>query len=253
MSNLGSFCCNICGRADFKSERGLKMHHLNSWKCKQDAQDFPWKNAPARHGRLPNSDGAQPPAKRTRLHVQNAKVPNPEPREQAKHEIPIEMVAGGSDDDDPQPPFPLLFGNEYCGPCEENVAIAEDETLKQFREYCAFQRENTMPFQKKMRDAILLMELLREKGATLDTYEAVMLWHFRVTGELKPNEGLAQASQFVSRNKIMQYLAKRYNRNPNYYDVAHIKLPYSRADINKITHSAKSLVVELLTDPRFQD
>jgi hypothetical protein len=110
-----------------------------------------------------------------------------------------------------------------------------------------------MPFQKKMRDAILLMELLQEKGATLDTYEAVMLWHFRVTGELKPNEGLAQASQFVSRNKIMQYLAKRYNRNPNYYDLARIKLPYSRANINIITHSAKSSVLELLTDPRFQD
>lgn len=127
--------------------------------------------------------------------------------------------------------------------------------LIQFRKYVRTVRDDMLPFTKHEVASIELMDTLRKKKATLDTYEAVFEWHLRQTGKLPEWSPLETGTNdYHSRFAMIKRLASRYNVNPKeLFKQRKIILPSSGAKINLIYHDARDLFVDLLTDPRHSD
>ena len=133
------------------------------------------------------------------------------------------------------------------------------EALAKFKAHVANVRDNMVPFDKDEIAVIELMDILRRKKATLDTYPSIWEWH---TAKMPPGH----KPPFISRKKIINKLTKRYNF-PTKTVVKHGKerkeielvkkkpiiLPSSGAKVDIIYHDARDQVVSLLTDPRFGD
>ena len=98
------------------------------------------------------------------------------------------------------------------------------------------------------------MDTLCRKKAPLDTYDAIMEWHFRETGVLQGNEKLGDTKDYLSRKVLLPRLAARYNKDPeNLVLVKEIVLPSSRSKVKIVWQDARDCVVWLLTDPRLKD
>ena len=52
---------------------------------------------------------------------------------------------------------------------------------------------------------------MRATAASLETYDRIMEWHFRVTGHLQDPYKLSDVSGYVSRDALFKKLRKRYN------------------------------------------
>ena len=88
--------------------------------------------------------------------------------------------------------------------------------------------------------AIKLMDTLRRKKAPLDTYDAIMEWHFRETGVLQGNEKLGDTKDYLSRKVLLPKLAARYNKDPkNLVLVKEIVLPSSRSKVKIVWQDAR--------------
>jgi len=72
------------------------------------------------------------------------------------------------------------------------------------------------PFDQYQRHAIELLSLLRTTKASLDTYESIMTWHMKCTGEIHSHEKASDSSNFISRDTLLELLKKRYNRDKGY-------------------------------------
>ena len=278
MGTLGSimtsrqlFVCEYCGKKDIKSEKGLRQHQQFNLDCAKQKNALLAKllgiKGSTRVLRTPKSTVSLP-----KNNVQNSNVdtadgnecvedPMPLPDDDAYHvqmlfEEALEDLddSTGSDggsisDDDSE----SGVDDSESGVDEEPQAGCSREALDDFRAYVAHAERHFMPFTRHERAAISLMDTLRKKKATLDTYDAVMMWHYRETGKLGKRQGLGKAKDFIPRKKLMKKLAKRYNVNPNFIHQAPLTLPSSKTKVNVIWNHARDCVVSLLTDPRFSD
>ena len=133
---------------------------------------------------------------------------------------------------------------------EINTTIIAD-----WRTYCAeAPRRFIENFTKPMETALKLMVELRKTKASLNTYETVMDWHFRSIGQLQDNQKLGEHLDYISRDKVFNYLRKRYNftKEKRHY-IEEIRLPHSRARVKMVLNDPQWVIQSLLTDPRLTD
>ena len=163
-------------------------------------------------------------------------------------------VAAGLDDS-----FELLDGDSFDVATQDGSIMEEDgfaassESLDQFKNYVAKAEDEFRELNKDEECAIRLLDLLRRKKATLDTYDAVMEWHFREAGLLEDYERLAQTKNYLSRKVLMKRLAIRHNRDTKLAKTMPVILTSSKTKVDVIYHDARDCVQALLTDPRFSD
>ena len=108
-------------------------------------------------------------------------------------------------------------------------------------------------FNTPMRNAIELMALLRKTKASLDTYEAMMGWHLKSTGQIQQHQSHASCAEFISRPILFKNLRNRYNMAKKYNKVEQIVLPHSKAKATIVKSDAQMVLQSLLTDPRIMD
>ena len=89
----------------------------------------------------------------------------------------------------------------------------------------------------------------------MDTYEELMLWFLRETGKLDQDERLADNSHtgYISREKLLATLKKRYNMEKKFPFTKPLTLPGSKAKVELVCHDAWGAMESLLTDPRLTD
>ena len=123
-----------------------------------------------------------------------------------------------------------------------------------FRKYTTNAFQNYVPYTAREKAAIRCMHTLRMTKAPLSTYRDVMKWHLIEKGVIKPHERLGNTKEFISREKLFRKLGKRYNINPEHYNVTKRRtLPSSKSTVNIICSDARALVTSILTDPRLDD
>ena len=129
------------------------------------------------------------------------------------------------------------------------------EMRDSFRAFCKQAKQNWFP---KLKDAeargVRLLNILHQKSRALDTYDDVLLWHFREQGVLDADQSLKDAKdQYVSRTKLLTDLAKRYNMDTKAPFVKPTTLPFSKQKIELVCRDAWGCIESLLTDPRLTD
>ena len=122
-----------------------------------------------------------------------------------------------------------------------------------FREYVEHCQRNVAEFRPNEEEAIRLAQTLRHKKCSLDTYDAIMEWHYRATGKLEGNVGIGKIPGYVSRKSLLKKLTSRYNINPKYFNEDDLILPSTRTKVKIIWHPARECIASLLTDPRFSE
>jgi hypothetical protein len=139
---------------------------------------------------------------------------------------------------------------------EEATVEAGDvnqEIVRDFRKYCVKAEKYFVPLNRKERQAIRLMDHLRKTKASLDTYEAIMEWHLKETGELRRHESMGKTYCFLSRKTLFKKLRERYNMTDKYSLVKKMVLPSSKARVNVVYNDAQAVLQSLLTDPNIRD
>ena len=146
------------------------------------------------------------------------------------------------------------------GDDEEDEDLDNDDPARkrliEFRRYVREVRDDMLPFTKNEEAAIELLDTLRRKKATLDTYDSVMEWHLRQNQELRdhePYDPRVGSTGYYSRQVMMKRLAHRYNFSPTLFYERPIVLPSTGAKVNLIHYDVRDMVVSLLTDPRLSD
>ena len=266
MSNNNLFVCPHCGRDDFRRERGLKQHLNTNTFCSRLA-------AEPEAFVQPNQQNVQATASKNDVQVQSdlhdlgsasdmldISFMSATSINEANQHDSVQDAANTDDDEDISLDIALLdLDTDHEDEHEKSTVDdggfdASNVYLEQFREYCRHSSENNDELDPHERAAIQLMDTLRKKRATLDTYDAVMEWHFRETGRITEEETLGDAYGYISRKSLIKKLAKRYNFiHKQLYQKRQVILPSSKAKVNIVWNDARELVVSLLTDPRFTD
>lgn len=124
-----------------------------------------------------------------------------------------------------------------------------------FKHYCDEAEHNMMPdLTEQQARGVRLLNILRKKHTTLDTYDDVMKWHFCETGLLDNDEKLKDAGdEYISRTTLLADLAKRYNMVTKLPLVKPVKLPHSKQAVDLVCHDAWGCFESLLSDPRLTD
>ena len=158
------------------------------------------------------------------------------------------------------PPVPEVVPIDYNNDNHINVN-PNTEMRENFKEYCR-NAAYSSPFTKGETRGVKLLEVLRNTKASLGTYDAMMEWFHRESGDITEFETLQQAnneSEYVSRAKLLGILAERYNfcqkvnKLSRYPATVTITLPKSRARVTLTRHNAWDCFESLLTDPRVDD
>ncbi len=273
--------CKYCGRDNFKSQRGLTQHIQASKYCRAQVE----KEIAASCG-----VAAAPGAEKNHTHAANAlgSLVHMQHIAAASKIVQVQMDQGQLDastelignvdvqhnrmdvqldqnavqeqqnfqvaDDDDNPPFDddsSAESNAMAHEVEEDDDPARSN-IKQFRAYVQHAKQNFMEFNKDEVAAIKLMNVLRKKNTTLDTYDAIMEWHLRESGVLEDHQRLGATRRYISREKLLQKLAHRYNRDPKkLVSTKPTVLPNSKAKLDLIVANARDNVVSILTDPRW--
>lgn len=146
--------------------------------------------------------------------------------------------------------------------------------VERFRYYVQNCQEHFADFSAKEEFAIKLLDALRRKRATLDTYETVLEVFFKHLGVLSEQQTLRDTPEYIGRQTLMKKLAIRYGaipyqrakedrdrklkglkkeKNTPYYLETPIVLPHSKAKVDVIHFDFREQLVSLLTDPRLKD
>ena len=128
--------------------------------------------------------------------------------------------------------------------------------LASFQEYCWSFKKTFLPeLSDAQKRGVRLMDILRRKRAPMDTFDEVMLWHFRENGELDDDERLkdAKGCGYISRQKLIADLKERYNLKDKFPVKKPLTLPFCKAKVELVCHSAWGALESLLTDPRVTD
>jgi hypothetical protein len=154
--------------------------------------------------------------------------------------------------------YPL---NEHVVPGEEdfnndgflNVSV-NTEMRKSFMKYCDEVTDNHFPhLTDSQARGIRLLDMMKRKRTALDTYDEIMLWHYRENGQLDQYETLKDAPDYVGRDALLATLKKRYNMDGKFPIKKRTTLPYSKATVDLVCHDAWGCFESLLTDPRLTD
>ncbi len=253
--------CKYCGRDNFASARGLS-HHLVKFKACRDKEK----------AELLGVDQGYMTAQEF---LEVTEITRRQKRDDNEH-LDENMASL------PRKNEPFVWGKS-CEPCEEfdddmngdfhqqnddsdddmeeqpsAVPHTEDEPdhslLDDYQKYLEYANNHLVDFDEDERVAIELLWTLRRTKAALNTYEAIMFWHFRARKLLKPHEKLGKCPYYISRTVLFKRLAKRYNMDGNKYNIVRpIILPGSRAKARVILNDAKAVIQSLLTDPRIRD
>ena len=134
--------------------------------------------------------------------------------------------------------------------------LGEPDTsmLKSYNNYVKYSLINNLSLNKKELAAIQLASTLRPTAASLETYDRIMEWHFRITGELQDPYKLSDVSGYVSREALFKKLQKRYQMTEYSNQlITKLKLPYAKSIATIVHYNAKDVILSLLTDPRIRD
>ena len=310
MSSRQLLACKYCGAKRFKSTRGLQQHVNRTRQCAamassefapsravhlaaiaQDYVHVP--NTPPAHGvaemvHLQPGQGlmaGEGPAIRNlfgSLNILAAQPPNDaasvdESEEGETHfQMEVYHPQMGDPGDFGAVPDDCDASEVTCGSYYElngPTGLAKFH-LQRFHNYVANAQNNVTPFTKQEVMAIKLLDALRRKKATMDTYEAVLKVFFTHSGMIREHQGVGDAVDYVSRSKMMRKLAIRYNmypqkcieqeleqkrrglrkiKQPPLYLVKPMTLPFSKSRVDVIHFDFREQLVSLLTDPRFTD
>lgn len=253
MASTMMIACKGCGRNTFRHQSGLDAHLQYSEKCNQVAKDALAKFVSQQQEKIGEfAQEDQPKVPGIRGNENNiAQVP--------EYQEQDDFILFDDDDssvssDSSEPPEALTV----IRPDDHDVSTKE---LDGFLEFIHQTDVDYFPFSEDEKAAVELLHLLRRKRATMDTYEAVMEWHYRASGELPPQQRLGDVPGYISRDKMFAMLYKRYmvnpaynhDKTPRYYQVKTTVLPVSKAKVDIVYHDARDIIVSLLTDPRFSD
>ena len=231
MSSNQGFVCQHCGRSDFKSKQGLQYHLKHSRSCNPSAR-----------------------AAREQLDAQVADVDvsmDQSDDHESSSEDDIIMQADDHEELSVVQVIELQDEEDWGVGWNRDQRAKEPqgpaaEHLLNFRDHVRQVRDNMLPFNEDEEAAVCLMDTLHKKGSTLESYEGVMCWHLQHSGEYGPK-------RFISREKILTKLRKRYNMPENVIKKRTITLPHSKAKVKIVSYDARDQVTSLLTDPRFLD
>jgi hypothetical protein len=138
-------------------------------------------------------------------------------------------------------------------PIDPNLVRQSKISGQQMKKYVRNAYANYAPLNETEQSAIRLMHKLIKKRATLDTYNDVMLWHLRESKKLGRYEPLGKTKYFISRDKLMKKLRKRYNMDKKYAMPRTLLLPHTKSKVVIWKKLARDNVMSLLTDPRWKD
>jgi len=152
--------------------------------------------------------------------------------------------------------------NEHVLPGEEdfnhdgylNIDV-NTEMRDSFKAYCEDAVGNMFPqLTKEEERAIRLLAITRKKKTSLDTYDEVMLWHLREIGTVDDHDTLKEAGdEYISRDKLLADLAKRYNMVSKFPFTKPCLLPHAKQKVDLTCFDAWGCFESLLTDPRLTD
>jgi hypothetical protein len=97
---------------------------------------------------------------------------------------------------------------QYIAPDDTEVCT---EALAKFLKYLEWMEREYLPFDKHEEASIRLIDLLRRKRSTLDTYPEVMEWHLRQNGDILPGMNPGDYIHYHTREAIIKKLNIRYN------------------------------------------
>ena len=120
----------------------------------------------------------------------------------------------------------------------------------QFQRYVDRIKDNHLPFTEDEKTAIGLMYVLRQKGAPLDAYKDLLIWHLKRAGLAHEHETGKSNKHFISKKKLLKRLTHRYNMANKFPFQRTIKLPVSGSTVKITLHNAKAVIQRLLTEPR---
>ena len=245
-----SIVCPNCGRADFKSQRGLKLHLRNSQSCNIIAQQNAKQSGQKRKGL---SERLEHQSDESSLSDGYADNQDDDIEMHAEEDSACEIINQQDDDSWGLGDF------EHHG--EPTNITAAEKHLYQFKAYIKQNRDHTIPFDRHEVAAIELLDVLIKKKASLDTYDAIMEWRLNNWPKNVP------PPRRVNRDTLLAKLATRYNmptkvvRTPTGLEKHEIELvkkktivlPSSNAKVDIIYNDVRDLMVSLLTDPRLTD
>jgi hypothetical protein len=151
--------------------------------------------------------------------------------------------------------------NEHVLPGEEDfnndgfLNIGVNTQMRQaFKDYCDKHMDKEFPaLTEHEARGIRLLDIMKRKRCSLDTYDEMMLWHYRENGTLDEFEGLKDVIGHVSRDTLLTTLKKRYNMEAKFPVTKPTTLPYSLAEVKLVCHDAWGCFESLLSDPRLTD
>ena len=292
--------CRWCKRSNFRSQRGLKQHLRLNTICRvreesllgqrddNGGDDFALSvdaNVPPPQPMI----YVQPPSFRAMLDAMDINVDNPDhqnvltdPNETQEDSdavmVDIELPTDFMNLDDDNSVGNKSDASQYtCGSyfqCNEGPIPPDRVMQEHWKDYITTAKRDFIGFNFAEIASINLLDTLRNKKATLDTYNAIMEWHFRETGSLQPHQQLASVAEYYSRDCMLHKLALRYNMypkqcleeqmarkkagrrkiaRPKLHIIRPLTLPGSKSKIDLIQYNFQELVVQLLTDPRLTD
>ena len=157
-----------------------------------------------------------------------------------------------TDEDNNEPLFLGEAATETDDEAMDDGALSDMEVM--LKDWIEYERRASgfAPFDERQRHAIELLSLLRTTKASLDTYESMMTWHMKCTGEIHSHEKASDSPNFVSRDTLLQLLKKRYNRDKGYGLVTIIVLPSSKVRAKMVLNDTQKIVQSLLTRPEIR-
>jgi len=173
--------------------------------------------------------------------------------------------------------LPAIDGIQRVIDCGDDLPVGgnlpEEEEAVAFRKFAKV-GATFAKFSADEELAIRLNHMLCLKGAPLDTARGVNEVIFRHTGVLQPLEDIGECQAYISRDRLLNRLAVRYNRYPRalveeavarkkqglrkttfpeYFEKKSILLPASGGRVDVLLYPFKEQLVRLLTDPRLED
>lgn len=257
------FRCRFCGRTTFKSQSALTQHQRKAKVCftKLKAELGSHSNYTTASEFLPFSHVGLPLKRSYADFLQDDFSPmtdklgangektdgmdhsgggsfelNNEQNDYESEQEYLDVLANGSESD-----------REDGPPAPQNNA-----TLLQFHEYLDKAQYFT-PLTGKIRTAIKLLKNLRRTKASLGTYDMMMRWHLEANGVIDEQDSLKLCPDFISKEKLYKYLARRYNRDEGYGNIEEIVLPSTKQKARIVWNDAAKVIQSLLVDPRIRD
>ena len=247
------YVCVTCGRSDFSTQGSLKQHRLNNKACKAKRErelgiSSPCIPANGDFSRVVTSKKQKISHQRyVSIHASHGDVEE-EFSSDGKEASSNEEEDNTSDIDLPAP-FEYDSADDSEGP--------DTSILEQFRKFVDGNdpkiKKTRRPLDRRYQSAIRIMTILRKTDASLSTYKAVMEWHFRESGELRPHASLGSTNEYISHERLFNRLGPRYNMKKDTHNIRQVVLSSSGAKVKIVKCDFKACLESLLTDPRIVD